>query len=189
MKLETCTRCAVLATPTSRWARSAISRPIAMKSSAGFIKNISKARKSLPAWGETKELTDMAMEELYEAAYSCTGCRRCMVYCPYGIDTQMLMSIAKLWSEPEQIGAGNPVHAGRLLSIEKGKSLELYKESFLEAIKNLEAQVVEKWKCEAGQTPIPVDQEGAEMLYVALAGAHSLSRQRPSLMPPRRTGP
>ena len=67
------------------------------------------------ALGESKELTDMAMEELYEAAYSCTGCRRCMVFCPYGIDTQMLMSIAKLLLVGQQIGAGNPVHAGRLI--------------------------------------------------------------------------
>ncbi|MGC1403762.1 MAG: (Fe-S)-binding protein, partial [Thermodesulfobacteriota bacterium] len=104
---------------------------------------------------------------------SCTGCRRCMVYCPYGIDTQMLMSIAKLLlvgnqSEPETLSMLAD------LSIEKGKSLDLYKEGFLEAIKNLEAQVVEKWKSDAGQTPIPVDQEGADMLYVALAGAHSI---------------
>ena len=60
------------------------------------------------------------------------------------------------------------------MSIEKGKSLELFKEGFLTGIKNLEAQVVEKWKVEAGQTPIPVDVEGADMLYVALAGAHSI---------------
>jgi Fe-S oxidoreductase len=123
--------------------------------------------------GESRELTDMAMEELYEAAYSCTGCRRCMVFCPYGIDTQMLMSIAKLLlvgnkSEPEILSMLAD------LSIEKGKSLEIFKEGFLTAIKNLEAQVVEKWKTEAGQTPIPVDREGADMLYVALAGAHSI---------------
>ena len=69
--------------------------------------------KAFPAWGESKELTDMALQELSEAAYSCTGCRRCMVYCPYGIDTQMLMSIAKLLSGRSQYGAGDPVHAGR----------------------------------------------------------------------------
>ena len=29
-----------------------------------------------PSLGQSKELTDMVLEELYEAAYSCTGCRR-----------------------------------------------------------------------------------------------------------------
>jgi Fe-S oxidoreductase len=38
----------------------------------------------------------MAVEELFDAAYFCTGCRRCMVYRPFGIDTQMIMSIARL---------------------------------------------------------------------------------------------
>jgi len=59
-------------------------------------KALQGAGKAWPSVGDSKELTEMALEELYDAAYSCTGCRRCMVYCPFGIDTQMLMSIAKL---------------------------------------------------------------------------------------------
>jgi Fe-S oxidoreductase len=139
-----------------------------------LYKRYFKARgKIWPGVGEAKELNEMTLEELYEAAYSCTGCRRCMVYCPFGIDTQMLMSIAKLIL----IGANTEPEILTMLadtSIEKGKSLELYKESFLTGIKKLESQVVEKWKLEAGKTAIPVDVEGADILYVALAGAHSI---------------
>jgi Fe-S oxidoreductase len=123
--------------------------------------------------GEAKELSEMALEELYEAAYSCTGCRRCMVYCPFGIDTQMIMSIAKLLL----VGANAEPEILTLLadtSVEKGKSLELFKEGFLQGIKNLEEEIVKKWKIEAGRTAIPVDVEGADLLYVALAGAHSI---------------
>jgi Fe-S oxidoreductase len=85
----------------------------------------------------------------------------------------MLMSIAKLLL----IGAHAEPEILTMLadtSIEKGKSLEFYKESFLTGIKNLEAEVIEKWKIEAGDTAIPVDVEGADLLYVALAGAHSI---------------
>lgn len=126
-----------------------------------------------PSLGEGKELSEMALEELYEAAYSCTGCRRCMVYCPHGIDTQMIMSIAKLLL----VGAKAEPNILTLLadtSIEKGKSFDLFKEGFLAGIKNLEAEVVKKWKMEAGETAIPIDVEGAHLLYVALAGAHSI---------------
>ncbi len=126
-----------------------------------------------PSVGEAKELSDMALEELFEAAYSCTGCRRCMVFCPFGIDTQMIMSIAKLLL----VGANAEPEILTMLadtSIEKGKSLDLYKEHFLTGIKNLEKEVVEKWKLEAGETAIPIDVEGADLLYVALAGAHSI---------------
>ncbi len=126
-----------------------------------------------PSVGESKELTDIALEDLSEAAYSCTGCRRCMVYCPFGIDTQMLMSIAKLLL----IGANAEPEILTMLadmSIEKGKSIELFKGGFQNGIKNLENEVVKKWKAEAGDTVIPVDVEGADLLYVALAGAHSI---------------
>jgi Fe-S oxidoreductase len=123
--------------------------------------------------GEGKALSETALEELYEAAYSCTGCRRCMVYCPFGIDTQMLMSIAKLLL----VGAHAEPEILTMLadtSVEKGKSLDLYKESFIKGIKKLEEEVVKKWKLEAGATAIPIDVEGADLLYVALAGAHSI---------------
>jgi Fe-S oxidoreductase len=175
--LETCTRCGTCTEACHVYASMGQNKYIAYyrhEIVRRLYKKYFKGKVNPSALlGESRELTDMAMEELYEAAYSCTGCRRCMVYCPYGIDTQMLMSIAKLLlvgnqSEPEILSMLAD------LSIEKGKSLDLYKEGFLVAIKNLEAQVVEKWKTEAGRTPIPVDQEGADMLYVALAGAHSI---------------
>lgn len=124
--------------------------------------------------GESKELNDMALQELYEAAYSCTGCRRCMVFCPFGIDTQMIMSIAKLLlvgahAEPEILSMLAD------MSVEKGVSIDAFKEGFLTGIKNLESEVVKRWKMEAGdKTLIPVDVEGADLLYVALAGAHSI---------------
>jgi len=48
------------------------------------------------------------------------------------------------------------------------------KEGFLEGVKSLESEVVEKWRQEAGRTPIPTEVVGADLLYVALAGAHSI---------------
>ena len=138
-----------------------------------YKKYFKRQGKLWPSLGETKELNAMALEELYEAAYSCTGCRRCMVYCPFGIDTQMIMSIAKLLL----VGANEEPEILTLLadtSIEKGKSLEFFKDGFLQGIKNLEKEVVKKWKMEAGETSIPMDVEGADILYVALSGAHSI---------------
>jgi Fe-S oxidoreductase len=175
--LETCSRCGTCTEACHVYASTGEPRYIAYyrhEIVRRLYKKYFKGRLNPSAiLGETKELSDMAIEELYEAAYSCTGCRRCMVFCPYGIDTQMLMSIAKLLlvgnkSEPEILSMLAD------MSIEKGESLEVFKESFLTAIKNLEAEVVEKWKVEAGRIPIPVDQEGTDMLYVALAGAHSI---------------
>ncbi|MBW1856495.1 MAG: (Fe-S)-binding protein, partial [Deltaproteobacteria bacterium] len=175
--LETCSRCGVC------------TKACHVHESMPYVKNIAAYRAEIvrkiykkyfkgqgklwPSLGESKELGEMALEELYEAAYSCTGCRRCMVYCPFGIDTQMIMSIAKQLL----VGANSEPEILTLLadtSIEKGKSLELFKEGFMQGIKNLEGEVVKKWKIEAGETAIPIDVESADLLYVALAGAHSI---------------
>lgn len=175
--LETCSRCGVCTTachvhesmPHIKYIaayRAEIVRRI-------YKKYFKPQGKFCPKVGESRELNEMVLDELYEAAYSCTGCRRCMVYCPHGIDTQMLMSIAKLLL----IGAGAEPEILTLLadtSVEKGKSLEMFKDGFMAGVKRLEDEVVKKWKIEADQTPIPLDVEGADVLYVALAGAHSI---------------
>jgi len=175
--LETCTRCGVCTEACHVYASMGQVKYIAAYRAEivrRLYKKYFKGRgKFWPSVGEAKELTEMALEELYEAAYSCTGCRRCMVYCPFGIDTQMIMSIAKL----VLVGANAEPEILTLLadtSVEKGKSIELFKEGFLEGVKRLEAQVVEKWQTEAGRTAIPVVVAGADLLYVALAGAHSI---------------
>ena len=175
--LETCTRCGVCIEACHVHASMGQVKYIAAYRAEivrRLYKKYFKGRgKFWPSVGEAKELSEMALDELYEAAYSCTGCRRCMVYCPFGIDTQMLMSIAKLLL----VGAEMEPEILTLLadtSIEKGKSIDLFKDSFMEGIKRLEAEVVSKWKLEAGETAIPVDVEGADLLYVALAGAHSI---------------
>ncbi len=175
--LETCTRCGVCTEACHVYASMGQVKYIAAYRGEivrRLYKKYFKGRgKVWPSVGEAKELSEMALDELYDAAYSCTGCRRCMVYCPFGIDTQMLMSIAKLLL----VGAESEPEILTLLadtSVEKGKSIELFKENFMEGIKRLEAQVVAKWEMEAEETAIPVDVEGADMLYVALAGAHSI---------------
>ncbi len=175
--LETCTRCGVCTEACHVYASMGQVKYIAAYR-AEIIRRIYKKYfkvqgKIWPSMGEAKELSEMALEELFEAAYSCTGCRRCMVYCPFGIDTQMIMSIAKLLL----IGADAEPEVLTMLadtSITKGKSVEVFKEGFLDSIKRLEAEVVQKWKMEAGETAIPVDVPGADLLYVALAGAHSI---------------
>ena len=175
--LETCTRCGLCTEACHVYASMGQVRYIAAYRAEivrRLYKKYFKIRgKFWPSVGEARDLTEMAVEELFDAAYSCTGCRRCMVYCPFGIDTQMIMSIAKLLL----IGAGSEPEILTLLadtSVEKGKSIELFKAGFLDGIKRLEAEVVRKWQTEAGRTTIPVDVEGADLLYVALAGAHSI---------------
>jgi len=175
--LETCTRCGICTEACHVYASLGQVRYMAAyrhEIVRRIYKKYFKTRgKWWPTLGESKELNASVLEELKEAAYSCTGCRRCMVYCPFSIDTQMIMSIAKLLL----IGAHAEPEILTMLadmSVAKGESLELFKESYKTGIKNLEAEVLKKWKHEAGRTAIPIDVQGADLLYVALAGAHSI---------------
>ncbi|MBW1945878.1 MAG: (Fe-S)-binding protein [Deltaproteobacteria bacterium] len=175
--LETCSRCGLCTEACHVYASMGQVKYIAAYRAEIVRRIYKKYFKGRGKWwssvGEAKELTDISLQELYDAAYSCTGCRRCMLYCPHGIDTQMIMSIAKLLL----VGANAEPEILTLLadtSIQKEKSLDIIREGFLQGIKNLEEEVVKKWKVEAGSTPIPVDAEGANLLYVALAGAHSI---------------
>ena len=140
--LETCTRCSVCTEACHVHASMGQVKYIAAYRAEiirCLYKKYFKSRGNFwPSVGEAKTLSEMALDDLYEAAYSCTGCRRCMVYCPFGIDTQMLMSIAKLLL----VGAEMEPEILTLLadtSIEKGKSIDLLKEGFMAGIKRLEA--------------------------------------------------
>jgi Fe-S oxidoreductase len=177
LNLETCSRCG-LCTPACHAYASMPLPKYAPAYRAEVVRRIYKRYftaqgRFLPLLGEAKALTDAALEELREAAYSCTGCRRCMVYCPFGIDTQQIMSIAKLLL----IGAEVAPETLTLLadvSVSKGENIEAFKGGFLDGIKRLEGQMVQQWKAQAGATTIPTEVAGADMLYVALAGAHSI---------------
>jgi Fe-S oxidoreductase len=126
-----------------------------------------------PSLGDSTELTDDAVDTIYQAAYSCTGCRRCMVHCPFGIDTQMIMSIAKLLL----IAAGREPKVLSMLadmSIQKGKSTPETRANFAHAVGQLRDEVLARWRAAHGEKVVPLDVQDANILYVALAGKHSI---------------
>ncbi|MEW5910658.1 MAG: (Fe-S)-binding protein, partial [Thermodesulfobacteriota bacterium] len=100
MYLETCARCGICTPACHAYA----SMPLPKYAPAYRAEVVRRIFNTYYKWKgsvfpfltERKVLDETSLEELKEAAYSCTGCRRCMVYCPFGIDTQQIMSIAKL---------------------------------------------------------------------------------------------
>ncbi len=176
MYLDTCARCGLCVESCHVYA----SMPEAKYTAVGRAEVIRKIFKRYfrmqgkfaPWLGEVLEFDETTLDMVNEAAWSCTGCRRCMVHCPFGIDTQQIMGIAKALL----IGADRSQEILSMLadmSIAKGEGIEDTKDSFKEAVGNLDAEVRALWP--ASPTPsIPVEVHGADVLYVALAGKHSI---------------
>lgn len=128
---------------------------------------------AFPYWGDATKLDERVMDELKEAAFSCTGCRRCMMFCPFGVDMPHILSIAKLLL----IGYGNAPEELIMLAdsaVEKGKSIDSFKEGYREVIRDLETQVQERLKLPSSEDLIPMEKQNADVLYVGLSGAHSI---------------
>ncbi len=125
-----------------------------------------------PWLGETLEMGDLALDELYDAAFSCTGCRRCMMHCPFGIDTQLIMSIAKALL----IGADREPKLLSMLadmSVAKGEGVDETRADFAQALANLDGEVRDLWPTSSSPA-VPYEVPGSRLLYVALAGSHSI---------------
>jgi Fe-S oxidoreductase len=125
-----------------------------------------------PAWTRSKKLDEPTLTNLTEIAFSqCTLCRRCTVNCPLGVDTPLMMRAVRAMAS----ASGTAPEILVMLAdaaIEKGKDPSFYKELFLEQIKEMEEQLREITG--DPNASIPVEKEGAKILYVPLAGAHTI---------------
>src|SRR5512135_3248194 len=125
-----------------------------------------------PAWTGAKKLDESTLMQLTEIAFSqCTLCRRCTVNCPLGVDTPLMMRAIRAMAS----AAGTAPEILVMLAdaaIEKGKDPSFYKEMFLDQIKDMEVQLRDITG--DPNATIPVQKKGAKILYVPLAGAHTI---------------
>ncbi|MBN2404549.1 MAG: (Fe-S)-binding protein [Coriobacteriia bacterium] len=136
-----------------------------------YKKYFTKAGEFVPALYEARDPDENLLEELYESTYACTGCRRCMYYCPFSIDTAWILSVAK--SILIAAGMGNEM-LGQLAdaAIFKGDNAEMFEDVMISGFKEIEEEVRQITGNPEAQ--VPVGKQGADVLYVALAGAHSI---------------
>ncbi len=128
--------------------------------------------KLFPLWTRSKKLDEPTLANLTEIAFSqCTLCRRCTVNCPLGVDTPLMMRAIRAMAS----AAGTAPEILVMLAdaaIEKGRDPSFYKEMFLEQIREMEEQLRDVTG--DPNASIPVEKQGAKILYVPLAGAHTI---------------
>lgn len=128
--------------------------------------------KVAPSLVNAKDLDEPTLERLAEMAFSeCTLCRRCTFNCPMGVDTALMMRTIRGMAT----AAGKAPEILEILAdsaIEKGNNPEIFRTLFLEQIGEMEKDLQKLVGDPSAK--IPVEKEGARVLYVALAGAHTI---------------
>jgi Fe-S oxidoreductase len=121
--------------------------------------------KIVPGWVGAKEIqTDEELEELRDVVFgSCTGCRRCTVNCPFGVDTAILVGLARSCLVDEGIAPEGILHVMKD-QWEIGNQMGITDEEYIETLDWIEEELQEEF--EDPDYKIPMDKEGADFVYV-----------------------
>ncbi|MFO8023641.1 sulfate reduction electron transfer complex DsrMKJOP subunit DsrK [Thiohalophilus sp.] len=120
------------------------------------------AGKYFPRLVGAKDLTRDVLDDWYSYFHQCSQCRRCSVFCPYGIDTAEISMAAR--EIMDSIGVGqkycNEI-IGKAGTI--GNNLGLPEPALADTLEGLEEEVEEDTGV---PVKFPLDQKGAEILLV-----------------------
>ena len=108
------------------------------------------------------DLTEDVLEDWYRYYHQCSECRRCSVYCPYGIDTaEITMAGREILAS---VGVGQK-YANEIIGKvhTMGNNLGLPERALIDTLENLEEEVKDDTDVDVR---FPVDVKGAEVLLV-----------------------
>jgi Fe-S oxidoreductase len=126
---------------------------------------------SLLDWYREVEGNNPALAaQLQKAMWDCTGCRRCAVFCPFNLDTGLLVGTGRYAMLQEEMGPEMIAEIGDA-EVSKGEIIDVIKEFFVEQVMELEARLQDEFHPDV---KMPVDKEGARALYVPLVGEHAI---------------
>jgi Fe-S oxidoreductase len=159
--LETCVRCGLCAESCHYYVSNHKPEFIPAKRAEVFRRMLRKSDYSEKSLGA---MADIAFSD-------CTLCRRCVMTCPLGVDTGLLMRQARGLAVATGTAPEILVQLADT-AISRGENIELFREMFLENIKTLEDEV--RQRTGDPKATIPVEKKGSDILFVALSGAHSI---------------
>ena len=120
------------------------------------------AGKYFPKLVGAADLTEDVLNDWYTYYYQCSECRRCSVYCPYGIDTAEVTMAAR--EIMDSIGVGQKYTneiMGKLHRI--GNNLGLPGPALLDTLEGLEEDILADT---GAAVRMPIDVKGAEVLLI-----------------------
>ena len=120
------------------------------------------AGKYFPKLVGAKDLTKDVLDDWYKYFHQCSQCRRCSVYCPYGIDTaEVSMAAREIMAT---IGIGQKYCNEIIGKVHKlGNNLGLPEPALADTLEGLEEDVLEEINVDV---KFPLDVKGADVLLV-----------------------
>ena len=120
------------------------------------------AGKYLPKLVGAEDFSKEVLDDWYTYFHQCSQCRRCSVFCPYGIDTAEISMAAR--EIMDAIGLGQKYSNEVIAKVHKlGNNLGLPQPALANTLEGLEEDVEE----ETGvKVRFPLDEQGAEILLV-----------------------
>ncbi len=119
----------------------------------------------VPGWVGAKEMeTDQDLEELKDIVFgSCTGCRRCTINCPFGVDTAILVGLARSCLVDEEVAPEGILYVMKD-QWEIGNQMGITKEEYIDTLEWVEEELQDE--LEDPEYKVPIDKEGADFVYV-----------------------
>ncbi|MBI4665843.1 MAG: (Fe-S)-binding protein [Nitrospinae bacterium] len=128
-----------------------------------YRKNFTLGGKLFPGLARAEDLTETVMEEWYSYFHQCSQCRRCSVFCPYGIDTAEVSMAAREIMDSVGIGQKycNEI-LGKVLTV--GNNLGINPAALQNTLEFVAEDVQEVTGVEV---KYPLDEAGADVLLIA----------------------
>jgi len=109
-----------------------------------------------------EELTEDVLDEWYSYFHQCSQCRRCSVFCPYGIDTAEISMAAR--DIMDHVGMGQKYCNEILGKVHKiGNNLGLPGPALADTLEGLEEDIEDDTGV---KVRLPLDEEGADILLI-----------------------
>ncbi len=120
------------------------------------------AGKYFPKLVGAVDLTKEVLDDWYSYYHQCSECRRCSVYCPYGIDTaEITMAGREILAS---VGMGQKYSNEIIGKVHKiGNNLGLPEPALVDTLEGLEEEVKEDTEVDVR---FPVDEKGADVLLI-----------------------
>jgi Fe-S oxidoreductase len=121
------------------------------------------AGKWFPKLVGARDMTKEVLDEWYSYYYQCSECRRCSVFCPYGIDTaEIAMAAREIMGSVGQGQKYTNEIIGKVFKL--GNNLGLPEPALKDTLEGLEEDVEEDTGI---KVRYPLDEKGAEVLLVS----------------------